>query len=274
MPYTPMELAQAFIRTGELQDAVAALNEQLVAQPTDDEARRLRASVLLRLPGDEQHEQALNDLNALSHKTADDYVQMSILDERLNRLEGAIQAMLQACQLAPHDERLTERLPGLYMKQNNTAAALALVQQQPPTWRWLQWEADLLLLREDFAAAAVCYGRVLEQIDARHDMRVNQVMGAIRTRILLARAYAFRRSGQYAAAKTDYENAKRYYPDENAIDFNCGLLLALEGQLSVAAQQCHTAMQATTNPELLAEMQRTLATEPELQPLVAHMARL
>jgi tetratricopeptide (TPR) repeat protein len=269
-----MELAHAFIRTGELTDAVDALNQQLVAHPQDDEARRLRASVLLRLPGDDQLEQALHDLSALSHKTADDYVQMSILDERLHRLEGAIQAMVQACQLAPHDERLTERLPGLYMKHGDTAAALALVQKQPRTWRWLQWEADLLLLREDFTAAAACYGQVLAQIDARHDFRVNQVMGAIRTRVLLARAYAFRRSGHYAAAKTDYDHAKRYYPDENAIDFNCGLLLALQGQVEAAAQQCRAAMQATTNPELLAEMQRTLATEPELQSLAAQLTGL
>lgn len=271
MSYTPMQLAQAFIRAGELHDAVDALNQQLAAHPGDDEARRLRVSVLLRLPGDELLEQALKDLTSLMQKTADDYVQMSILDERLHRLDGAIQAMHQACQLAPQDERLVERLPGLYIKNGDTAAALALVQQQPRTWRWLQWEADLLLMREEFTTAAVCYGQVLEQIDARYDVRVNQVMGAIRTRILLARAYAYRRSGQYAAAKQDYDTAKRYYPDENAIDFNCGLLLALQGQVDKAVEQCREAMRTTTNPELLAEMRRTLASEPELQPLAQHL---
>lgn len=272
MPYTPMELAHAFIRSGELTDAVEALNQQLTAHPHDDEARRLRASVLLRLPGEPPLEQALNDLSALSHKTAADYVQMSILDERLNQLDGALEAMLQACQIAPHDERLVERLLGLYVKCGNTAAALALAQNQPRTWRWLQWEADLLLLRQEFVAAVGCYGQVLAQIDARYDLRVNQVMGAIRTRILLARAYALRRSGQYAAAKADYDYAKRYYPDDETINFNCGLLLALQGQLSAAVQQCRAAMQATTNPELLAEMQRTLAAEPELQALAAQLA--
>ncbi|MBZ0278924.1 MAG: tetratricopeptide repeat protein, partial [Anaerolineae bacterium] len=46
MGYSPMQLAEAFIKTGELTDALDALNQQLETVPQDDYARRLRSQVL------------------------------------------------------------------------------------------------------------------------------------------------------------------------------------------------------------------------------------
>ena len=54
--YSPIELAEAFIRTGELADALDALNPHLEAQPNDETALRLRAAVLMRLPGEDLEE--------------------------------------------------------------------------------------------------------------------------------------------------------------------------------------------------------------------------
>ena len=42
MGYSPLQLAQAFIKTGEIEDALDALNQHLEATPSDDETRRLR----------------------------------------------------------------------------------------------------------------------------------------------------------------------------------------------------------------------------------------
>ncbi|MEO1163713.1 MAG: tetratricopeptide repeat protein, partial [Chloroflexota bacterium] len=49
MAYTPMQLAETFLKTGELEDALDALNQQLEAEPADEEARRLRVQVLMPL---------------------------------------------------------------------------------------------------------------------------------------------------------------------------------------------------------------------------------
>src|SRR5690242_19339862 len=79
MPYSPMELADAFIRAGELADALDALNQQLIDQPADDEARRLRAQVLMRIPGEEHVQAALGDLESIASPTQDDNLRRALL---------------------------------------------------------------------------------------------------------------------------------------------------------------------------------------------------
>lgn len=269
--YTPMELANAFIRTGELADALDALNDQLKQHPDDTEARRLRAAVRLRIGDSIALAEAHADLESLLDKTTGDYVQLSLLAERQNNLSDAIAAMEEACKLAPEDARLFERLVGLSMKQGNYAAALARVRQQPADWRWGQWEGDICVKLGDYAGALEAYHRVVQQIDERFDARANQVVGAIRTRVLMACGFVCRRSGRYDLAELLYDDAEAYYPDETAIPFNRGLIKALRGDLDAAERLCRAALDATTNPLLKDEMLHTLRTETELQALAARL---
>jgi tetratricopeptide (TPR) repeat protein len=271
LPYSPMELANAFIRSGELPDALQALDAQLAALPDDDEARRLRAAVLLRLPGETHFQKAQADLEALSEKTTPDFVQLSVLAERLNNLSRAVNAMLSACQEAPDDERLLERLMSLYLKQNDYAGAIAVARSQPRAWRWLQWEADLLVLAGEFAAAVEVYQQALTLLEERFDYQVNRVVGAIRTRMLLANAYACRRSGQIDRAEGLYRAAQHYYPNDTTIFFNLGLLMALCGNLDEAVTQCRAALDATENLALRSEMLNTLQTETAFAALAARI---
>lgn len=269
--YTPMELANAFIRTGELADALDALNDQLKQHPDDTEARRLRAAVRLRIGDSIALAEAHADLESLLDKTTGDYVQLSLLAERQNNLSDAIAAMEEACKLAPEDARLFERLVGLSMKQGNYAAALARVRQQPADWRWGQWEGDICVKLGDYAGALEAYHRVVQQIDERFDARANQVVGAIRTRVLMACGFVCRRSGRYDLAELLYDDAEAYYPDETAIPFNRGLIKALRGDLDAAERLCRAALDATSNPLLKDEMLHTLRTETELQALSARL---
>lgn len=271
MSYSPMELANAFIRAGELPDALQALDTQLTAQPDDDEARRLRAAVLLRLPDEEHLQRARTDLEALAAKTPADYVQLSILAERLADPEQAVAMMQSACQLAPDDERLLERLLSLLIKQQHFTEALTLVRSRGRDWRWLQWEADLLTLCADFTAAAAVYQQALNLLEERLDYRANRVAGALRTHLLLALGYACRRSGQLETADTCYRAALEYYPDDTTIAFNRGLLLALRGELDEAVQQCRAALEATENPELRTGMIHTLHSETALKMLAERL---
>ncbi|HEX2623533.1 MAG TPA: hypothetical protein VHL11_25405, partial [Phototrophicaceae bacterium] len=141
MPYTPLELAAAFIKTGELDDALDALNQHLAATPSDDEARRMRIETLLRMP--ENYQLALTDCDALSTPTADDCLKRSILCEKLNNLDSALQSMDTALQLQPGTERLIERQLYLLQLKGDFAAALKLLDVVPSTWRWKQWAGDL-----------------------------------------------------------------------------------------------------------------------------------
>jgi tetratricopeptide (TPR) repeat protein len=269
--YTPMELANAFIRTGELADALDALNDQLNQHPDDTEAKRLRAAVRLRIGDAIALAEAHADLESLLDKTTGDYVQLSLLAERQNDLPTAIIAIEAACQLAPDDARLYERLVGLSMKQGDYVSALARVRQQPADWRWGQWEGDICIKMGDYAGALEAYHRVVQQLDERFDVRANQVVGAIRTRVLMACGFACRRSGRYDLAELLYDDAEGYYPDETAIPFNRGLIKALRGDLDTAERLCRTALDATDNAMLKDEMLTTLRNEVDLQPLAARL---
>ena len=93
------------IRTGELADALDALNPHLEANPSDATALRLRAAVLMRLPGEDYARAALADIDKLDAKTADDYVQQSIIMQMgLGDWSQAVKSTEQAYQLAPNDE--------------------------------------------------------------------------------------------------------------------------------------------------------------------------
>src|SRR6187549_2862346 len=96
--YSPIELA----------DALDALNPHLETNPSDASALRLRAAVLMRLPGEDHARAALADLDKLDTKTADDYVQRSIIMQMgLGDWSQAVNAMEGAHQLAPNDDRIT-----------------------------------------------------------------------------------------------------------------------------------------------------------------------
>src|SRR5215203_4153014 len=108
MAYSAIELANAFVQAGELQDALDALNPHLAANPTDDDALRLRAAVLIRLRTHEHLRAALVDLESLSSPTVNEFVQKANLYQMLNDLDGATQAILAARALAPDQEHLVQ----------------------------------------------------------------------------------------------------------------------------------------------------------------------
>ena len=164
MPYSPMQLAEAFLKTGELDDALEALNQQLEQEATDEQARRLRIQVLLRLSNAENLKIALADIEQIASPTAEDHQIASIVHERSGNLEAAIAAMKQARLENSSDERMTERLLELLIANVSFQKALDLIRQQEQTWRWLEREGDVLVLMGDDTMATARYGLVLAQL--------------------------------------------------------------------------------------------------------------
>ena len=260
MPYSPMQLAESFIRTGELTDALDALNQQLEQQPQDDEARRLRIDVLLRLTETDYLQQALTDINALSTITAADYQRESVLHERLGDMAKALESMQKAHELTPDDERLSERLLNLLMSQKQYAAALELVYEQAKSWRWLQYEGDVLALTGDDTLATARYGLVLAQLDELEGVMRADYLQGMKARVLLARAHAYRRLQQIDTAREHYQAAQLLLPKDPTISFNLGLLDALSGDLEKAVTQCRAAL-ANAPKMLQGEMHESIRNE-------------
>lgn len=242
MPYTPVQIANAFIQTGELADALDTLTQHLDAQPMDDAARRLRMGVLLRLRDEIHLRTALADFDLLSEVTADDQVQRSVILERLGDLDGAALAMEQARALKSTDDRLTERLLHLLAAQGKIVEALDQVRGQERTWRWLQWEGDLLVLVGDDQTATARYGLALAQLDARFDVEAEPYLAPIKARILLARGHAYRRLEQIEQAEAHYLEAARLIPSDPTIPFYRGLLAAQRGDLEMAISLCRAGL--------------------------------
>lgn len=238
MTYTPMQLALAFIKTGELTDAIDALDQQLHNLPQDQTARRLRAQVLQRLG---RYDEALDDLNDLLEPNADDEQQRSILFERMGALHAATQAMHAARALSPGDERMAERLLDLHLAQNQLDEALALVRAQPRSWRWLQHEGDVLVLQGNDAVAIARYGLVLAHLEDAFATEDAYVQG-IRARVLLARAHAYRRTEHYALAQEHYAAAQALVPADPTIAFYRGVVRWLQGETDAGRAQCQSAL--------------------------------
>lgn len=260
MPYTPLQLAEVFIQTGELADALDALTQHLDAQPADDSSRRLRMGLLLRMAN---FQAALADFDRLINPTAADYAQRAVIFERLADLDSAVQAAQTARTLNPTDARLTEQLLHLWTAQGKTASALELVQTQPRTWRWLQWEGDLLVQAGDDTTATARYGLALAQIDARFDTQADKYLMPIKARILLARAHAYRRLGQIEQADEHYQAAAQLIPDEPALPFHLGLLAHLRGDENTALNLCREGL-AQVSTTLREELLKTLQKYPDL----------
>lgn len=262
MSYTPMELAAAFIKTGELDDALLALSEQLAQQPNDMSARRLRVQVLLRLGTTLDLQQALTDWQALPEPTTADYVEQSIIYERLDELPAAIMAMQTASTTKPHNERLAERLLMLMLKAERLEEALALVRQQGTSnWRWLEREGDVLVALGDDTLATARYGLVLAKLEQLAGTLQANYLQALRGRVLLARAHAYRRLDYLDIAREHYEAAQLIFPQDPVIPFNLGLLLAMAGERAEATEQCRAAY-GQASVQLQVEMQRSVAQDP------------
>lgn len=246
MSYSPMELADVFIQTGEFQDALEALDQQLSDHPADAEARRLRAAVLLRINAPDSATRAIADLEAITPPTAADHVQRAIIHEQQNDLTQAIAAMRQAVAMEPTNARYAEMLLQLLVDDQQFDEALQWVRQQARDWRWLQWEGDLLAQQGDDMMATARYGLALALLDEVRESKGvasgNAFMNAIKGRLLVARADAYRRLQQIDLAIEHYEKAQRVLPDDPIVDFYLGLFKALAGDLPTAVELCQQAI--------------------------------
>lgn len=263
--YSPLELALAFIRTGEITDALDALNTALTADPTHQEARRLRAEVHARGTDEMRWRSALADYAALDALTITDALRVAALWQRVGDDAAALAALDAARAQYPADERLAEGQATLYMARGQYAEALALIAQRPVTWRWLALAADCDTARGEHTAAVESLTRALALLDALPD-HDTPFFAEQRARLLSARGRAHRALARYTDALDDYTAAYQAMPNDPLILFNQAVVMHLSQQQG-AAVYCHTAYQAA-NAALRDIMRAEIKSDPRLHGLL------
>lgn len=283
MTYSPMQLAEAFIQAGELTDALDALDLHLGAAPEDHDARRLRANVRRRLGSPADLTAALADLDALPQRTTDDALNRAAILGDLGQDDAARDVLLAALDDAPTHERLAEAVVTRLRAMGDVARAQAIVAAQPDGWRWSAWAGDLAAQSGDPAAAIHHYDAAIAALEIRYpDLLAAEpahtldapdrtqaaamtVSGAY-ARLRLARGDAYAQQDMPDAAQADYIAAARRLPDDPAVPFNQGLLLARHGELDAALALCRPALEAAPVP-LAAAFKSALQADPRLHAL-------
>jgi tetratricopeptide (TPR) repeat protein len=271
MPYTPLQLAQAFIQTGELQDALDALNQHLDANPADDDARRLRAQVLMRLRRPEDLATALSDLQQLGTSSTEDRLNLAILLQQSGDYQAASETLAQLHADDPQDERIAERYFWNLMAQPDYKQAAKLLDAMPHTSNWLTKAGDLATEDGHEDEAPAHYTEAIKQLGVEFDLSVDNFARPIHANLLMARAQAYATMGKFHEASEDYAAAQAVMPDDPLIGFWHSFVLAELGHIQEAVVMCRLAME-TQNENLKTRMidnLKALAENPTFAPLVA-----
>lgn len=202
--------ADAFLLAGELADALEALDSYLIENPDDGDIRRLRAAVLLRLPGEDTAWAALDDLAAMRSRTAEDEIARVRALRRLHEDAAAHEALYDAWERTG-DLRLADLLLASLYARRESATARGVLDALPETVVWLRWRGDFALLDGDAPAALDAFNGALARLEA---LKPSDVIRNERGQLLLRRAEAYRLQGDEAAAQADQDQARRLLPAE------------------------------------------------------------
>lgn len=254
MPFSPLERAEAHLRAGELEDALAALTEVVEAFPMDDGIRRMRAAILSRMEGDDNKLAALDDLKAIASPTVVDYLLQSTLYQQLSDPDAAVEAMQKARQLAPDDESIAQRHAYLLMSLRRFHDARILIDSMPRTWLWWMMSGDLATDHGDEDLAIRDYTAALDDLNRvmRGDGAHKVFYSSFAAGILANRGALYAGQEFYTQADKDFAAAYAINRDPSLL-FNRGLLAFDQGDVTEAVALCGQALAESTS-----EMQRRL----------------
>lgn len=260
------------MQTGELPDALQALDEHLAQHPDDTDVRRMHAEVAARMNDEAHLRAALADYKLLGEPLApDDALRCSGVYERLKDHAGALKTISAARQAQPEHERLIERHIHLLQAQGEYRAALdilaSLSADKRAAWRWQQWSGDLAAQIGDYAQAVTAYSAALDALPQIGTTVDERWALSLRARLLLARGEAYRQLGQAASAEADYLAADVLLPGDPAVPFNRGLLAASRGEIETARQLIETALKGAS-PLVLENFRAVLQTYPQLAGII------
>lgn len=276
MAYTPLQMAEAFIQTGELQDALDALNQHLEATPSDDDARRLRVQVLMRLRDIGSYYAALEDIDRLKNLSSHDRMNRYIIFEQLEDHAMALDTIEDLYDDDLTDERVAELLFDRAIAQHKYDLSAQVLKAMPRTSGWLKKAGDLARAEGRHEDAIAHFTEALKQLGMEFDLAESQFARPIHVDILLARAETYVTLGKLHEASEDYAAAQAVMPDDALIGFWHSFVQLELGHVQEAVVTCRIALE-TPNDYLKSQMVnylRSRAHDPQFAPLVGLLDEL
>lgn len=258
-------LAELYVKTGRIRDAVLEAQDIIKRDPKNLEAHKLLGRIYLRSLGDmpggqtsenvlklaiEQYEQIVQ----IEPDSVDDHLLLGRLYRYDNDLQKAESELKTAVKLDPSSEEAVATLAGLYTDEGDTAQALQVLSAVPDAARSAKLYSALGAAyeqRKDYKKAIDAYQRAVvldrDNLDAIRGLAENllndgQVDAALEQYKIIADANPedaqtyiriseiYRQQGKYDLALENLKKADSLAPDSAAVAYNMAAVYQAQGR--------------------------------------------
>jgi tetratricopeptide (TPR) repeat protein len=278
-------LAELYVKTGRIRDAVLQAQDIIKRDPNNLEAHKLLGRIYLRSLGDmpgngngsdnvlklaiEQYEQIVK----IEPKNVDDHLLLGRLYRLNNDLQKAENELKIAVKLDPDSEEAVTTLALLYTDEGDTAHALQVLSAVPDTGRSAKLYAALGATyeqRKDYKSAIDAYKHAIQldrdNLDSIRGLAENllndgQVDAALDQYKVIADANPedaqtylriseiYRRQGKYEDALESLKKAEAMVPDALEVPYNIAVVYQAQGRYDDAGKILQDLLKKTEKAE-------------------------
>ena len=278
-------LAELYVKTGRIRDAVIQAQDILKRDPNIIEAHKLLGRIYLRSLGDmpgngngsdnvlklaiDQYEQIVK----IEPGNVDDHLLLGRLYRLNNDLQKAENELKIAVKLDPSSEEAVTTLALLYTDEGDTAHALQVLSSVPDTGRSAKLYAALGATyeqRKDYKSAIDAYKHAIEldrdnldairgyaenllndgQIDAALDQyKVIADSNPEDAQTYLRISEIYRRQGKYDLALDSLKKAQTMVPDALEVPYNIAVVYEAQGRYDEAVKILQDLLKKTEKPD-------------------------
>jgi tetratricopeptide (TPR) repeat protein len=278
-------LAELYVKTGRIRDAVLQAQDILKRDPNNLEAHKLLGRIYLRSLGDmpgngsgsdnvlklaiEQYEQIVK----IEPGNVDDHLLLGRLYRLNNDLQKAEGELKTAVKLDPDSEEAVTTLSLLYSDEGDTTRALQVLSSVPDTGRSAKLYAALGATyeqRKDYKSAIDAYKRAIQMdrdnLDAIRGLAENllndgQIDAALDQYKVIADANPedaqtylriseiYRRQGKYDEALESLKKAEAMVPDALEVPYNVAVVYEAQARYDEAVKILQDLLKKTEKPE-------------------------
>ena len=278
-------LAELYVKTGRIRDAVLEAQDIIKRDPNNLEAHKLLGRIYLRSLGDmpgngngsdnvlklaiEQYEQIVK----IEPNNVDDHLLLGRLYRLNNDLQKAESELKTAVKLDPDSEEAVTTLALLYTDEGDTAHALQVLSAVPDNGRSAKLYAALGATyeqRKDYKSAIEAYKHAIrldrDNLDSIRGLAENllndgQVDAALDQYKVIADANPedaqtylriseiYRRQGKYDDALESLKKAQAMVPDALEVPYNIAVVYQAQGRYDDAVKILQDLLKKTEKPE-------------------------
>ena len=277
-------LAELYVKTGRIRDAVLEAQDIIKRDPNNLEAHKLLGRIYLRSLGDmpggngsdnvlklaiEQYERIVK----IEPNNIDDHLLLGRLYRLNNDLQKAENELKTAVQLDPNSEEAITTLALLYSEEGDTAHALQVLSSVPATGRSAKLYSALGTTyeqRKDYKNAIEAYKKAIQldrdnldairglaenllndgQIDAALDQyKVIVDANPEDAQTYLRIAEIYRKQEKYDLALESLKKAETMVPDSMEVPYNVALVYQAQGRGDEAAKILQDLLKKTEKPD-------------------------